>query len=162
MRNYRRVLLGTAAFAAVALGLFLFFASGKSPPPDAVSLSGTATQGRFTAIGYLFGEFVKTRHRSPASFEELVQFGKQLPFEQGGPIEFTEAFVTSPRDMKPIVIIYGLGSLKLWSGQKNGGKDGPIVAHEQSGVGGRRFVVFLDSNRVTELTEAEFKKNIQN
>jgi hypothetical protein len=165
MNKYARIGLG-AAFVIAAAGAIILLVMRPKSRPDAVTLEGTAVQGRLSAVGHLYAQFREARGRSPDSLEEFVQFGRQLP-GSNGPIVFDEAYLTLPRDKQIMVIRYGL---KLptppprpemgGDGPVFTGENGPILAYEQTGVNGRRFVVFAGSNRVEEVDEEAFKQHV--
>jgi hypothetical protein len=145
----KKYLLGAAGALALAFAVVLFVLPGKKTRPDAVTPDGTKVQIQLIRIANFYRLFLDTKGRSPVSFEELVQLSREFHDE------IKEESLILPRDKQRMVILYRVA-------RSAPGKQDPIVAHEQSGFGGRRFVVFLDSNRVTELTEAEFRKNMQN
>ena len=69
-----------------------------------------------------------------------------------------EAFV-SLRDNEPFVVVYGVAAGTL------GAKDGPIIAYEKTGVGGRRLVAdvntqlfHLDDQRLQEMLKPKNKQ----
>jgi hypothetical protein len=80
----------------------------------------------------------------------LNEFGQALPTQEGGPVTLTDEFLISPRDNKPIVIRYGLDL-----SQESAGSE-PILAYEQDGYHGRRFVVYARTGNVEEIDEAQF------
>jgi len=142
--------LGGAASIALALGLFLLL-TGEKTRPDAVTPDGTNVQVHLLEVGNIYRLFQDSRRRSPASFEELVLFSRGLELDSA----LKEESLLLRRDKQPMVIRYGV---KL-SGP---GKQGPIVAHEQTGFNGRRFVIYSGStNLVEEVDEATFQKGLQ-
>jgi hypothetical protein len=66
------------------------------------------------------------------------------------PKNLDAAFV-SDRDKEPLVVIYGQGVSAISGDSKQ------VVAHEKTGVGGKRLVVFL-STKVDVVDEAELEK----
>ena len=128
------------------------------PTQEVVTVDGTATQMRLSTVSELYTAFTDRKGRPPAHFEEMRAFGAALSPSQGGPINVTEEFLVSPRDNSPLVVRYK-APLRPKSGDSTGPvADGPVVSHEHTGVGGRRFVVFGGSNRIEQVDEARFKE----
>ncbi len=157
-----KMLIGLAV-AAIGIGVILLAVKPTSRSV-AVTLDGTAVQSRLGSIGYLYALYRESRGRSPASLEELNEFGRKLR----EPSWFNEEFLRLPRDKQPVVIRYDLKLLPPRARQETDGEgpifgtiDGPILAHEQSGVNGRRFVVFAGSNRVAEVDDGVFQQSVQ-
>ena len=153
----------TRAWAGAVLAV-LAGAGCSGPNPDVVTVGGTATQLRLATLSELYTAFTDVRGRSPADFAEMRAFGAALPPSQGGPIEVSEAFLVSPRDGAPLVVRYK-APLRPDPARRSGSappgtvvENGPVVAYEQGGVSGRRFVVFGGSNRVEEVDESRFKE----
>lgn len=160
--NNKALMLGIAV-AIVGVGVVVLAMKPKSNT-DAVTLDGTAVQARLGSVGNLYAMYLESRGTSPATLEDLVVFGRKLK----DPIIFNEEFLTLPRDKQRMVIRF---SLKLPAPRPRNASDGdgpifstydgPILAHEQTGIHGRRFVVFAGSNRVTEVDDVTFQKNLQ-
>ena len=158
-----KILIGLAV-AAVGIGVVLLVTQLPNSKTDAVTLDGSAVQSRLGSVGSLYASYRESRGRSPASLEELVEFGRKLK----EPVIFNEEFLTLPRDKQLMVIRYGLKLPPPRARQQTdgegpifGGIDGPILAHEQTGVNGRRFVVFAGSNRVAEVDDGTFQQSVQ-
>jgi prepilin-type N-terminal cleavage/methylation domain-containing protein len=118
--------------------------------PDEVTPDGTIAQSRLNSAHWLYSKFREQRKRSPASAQELNEFGAALPSAEGGPVMLTEEFLISPRDQKPIVVRYGLDL------SRSGGNT--LLAHEQAGHNGRRFVVYAESGTVEEVDDSRFEQ----
>jgi hypothetical protein len=144
----KRPSLLIAAVALTVLGSL----GCQSELPDRVTPEGTVVQSRLTAIHWLYSTFRQKRNRTPKDAAELQKFGLELPSVEGGPVSLTDAFLVSPRDQKPIVVRYGLDL-----STSNTGKE-PLLAYEEDGVNGRRFVVYAVSGNVTELDSAAFEE----
>lgn len=136
---------------ALLSGVFLAAGCSDAKSTAVVSPDGTAAQGRLTTVAWLYGLHVELKQRSPAHYEELRVFAEKLPPAHGGPSGLAEPFLLSPHDKKPIVIRYGLKPPL----------DGQVVAHEQEGVNGRRFVVLGGSARVEQVEETRFKELVK-
>jgi hypothetical protein len=103
----------------------------------------------FRQIATQYGQFIsKNKGRSPASEQELKQFIKSNTAVTVGDVD--KLFVSS-RDNQPIVIRY-----KVATGMAPGGQ-APVIAHEQTGVGGKRLVAF-STTQVEEVDEARFNQ----
>lgn len=141
----------TALRNVILLGVILAAGCSSAKDAEVVTPDGTATQGRLTAIAWLYGLHVELKQRSPANYEELRVFAETLPAAHGGPSGLAEPYLISPRDKKPLVIRYGLKP----------GLDGQVLAHEQEGVNGRRFVVLGGSARVEQVDDARFRELVK-
>ncbi|MBA4067725.1 MAG: hypothetical protein C0501_29300 [Isosphaera sp.] len=146
------VLAGFLVLAAGA-GVAVYLLASPSRHPDAVTPEGTVTQTRLTSLAEVYALHGTLRKRPPASFEELRAFAAALSPQHGGPITLSEDRLTSLRDGQPLVVRYGLPLAEA--------APGPVVAHEQDGAGGRRFVVFVGTRRVEEVDEARFRELVR-
>ena len=117
---------------------------------EIVTVDGTAVQRRLASVHWLFNHYREHRGKAPAAMDELRVYGEKLPSLEGGPIVLTEEFLTSPRDKKPIRVRFGKAI-------PNAG-DGPLLAHEEDGFNGRRFVIYAVSGRVEELDDARWQE----
>jgi hypothetical protein len=145
------VLAGFLALAA-GVGVVLYLLLAPARRPDAVTPEGTVTQTRLTSLAEVYALHGQLRKRPPASFEELRAFAAALTPRHGGPIALSEDRLTSLRDGRPLVVRYGLSVA--------GAAPGPVVAHEQDGANGRRFVVFA-ANRIEEVDDARFNELVR-
>jgi len=64
-----------------------------------------------------------------------------------------DEYFTSTRDKQPIQIRFGVPVTNL-------GRNAPLVAHEQTGVRGKKLAVYAN-NKVEELDEAGLKQAIE-
>jgi len=137
--------------AVIALPL-LICAGGCSGPKreEIVTVDGTAVQRRLTSVHWLFNHYKQHRGTAPATMDDLRVYGEKLPSLEGGPIVLTEEFLTSSRDKKPIRVRFG-------KAMPNAGDD-TLLAHEEDGVNGRRFVIYAVSGRVEELDVERFQE----
>jgi hypothetical protein len=152
--SMKKYLLGAAGVIALALVVVLFVLPGKKTRPDAVTPDGTAVQFQMLRVANVCNRFIESHRRLPASFEELAQFSRGIQDE------INEKELILPRDKQPMVIRYGL-KLPPPRALRETDTDGPILAHEQTGVNGRRFVVFAGSNRVVEIDDGVFQQSVQ-
>jgi hypothetical protein len=121
----------------------------QAPPP-------TQQEVHLKALAVGYGMFIGNhRGRPPADEEEFKAFLRSLPPEQlpGQPGDIDALFV-SPRDNQPYVVRYNIGSTMPGPGQPM-----EVVAYEQTGVGGRRYVAFALGG-VEEVSEDELEKII--
>lgn len=160
MNDSLRMVAGAALTLLVDIVRFAF---RESPPPaNAVTPDGPAVQSRLQAIGYLHSLFHEARGRTPTSLAEFVEFGRRLPGPIG-PIVFDEPSLILARDRQPVVIRFGLQLPPARTRQPGDGdgaifveENGPVLAHEQTGAGGRRFLVYSRSDRVEEVDDGTF------
>ena len=105
-------------------------------------------------LAVFYGQFTgRHRGRSPANEAEFKEFLRSLSSEQLATFNVTdpESLFVSPRDQEPYVIIYGSPSGPPGPG------GAPVIAYEQVGVGGKRFVA-SSIGAVEEVDEARFKE----
>lgn len=142
--------LRIGACSGLLLVVGIYTSGCTSSKPEVVTVEGTATQSRLTAVAWLYTLHVDLRGRPPATYEELRVFAETLPPAHGGPSSLSEAFLISPRDNKPLMIRYGL--------PLSPDRSGPVIAYEQEGVNGQRFVVYGGTSRIEQVNEARFKE----
>jgi len=113
-------------------------------------------QSSLKPLATLYGRFIGQHGGQPpadeAQFKEFINSGgKDLldTFNVGGA---DELFVSS-RDGKPYVVLYGPEATKGPPGPAGS----PVVAYEQEGVGGKRFVA-SSMGAVEEVDEARFQQ----
>jgi hypothetical protein len=109
-------------------------------------------QSNLRPLAHFYNRYVQeNRGRAPANEEEFKQFIRSRPSQdladQG--VTDVESLFVSSRDNKPYVVIYG------------GQAPSDVVAYEQEGVGGKRFVA-TNLGGVEELDEAGFSKRVPN
>ncbi len=142
----KKYLLGAAGAIALALAVVLFVLPGKKTRPDAVTPDGTSVQIQLLRVANVCQVFNESRGRLPANFEELVKFSRAIQDE------INEESLILPRDKQRMVIRFGV---KLSAPGKQ------ILAHEQTGFNGRRYVIFAGSNVVAEIDEGEFQESLR-
>jgi hypothetical protein len=106
-------------------------------------------------LAILYGQFIgQHRGRPPGSEEEFKEFVRSAGKEQLASFGVTdrEGLFISSRDKKPYVVLYGKSAP---AGEAR------VVAYEQEGQGGTRFVAD-DLGRVQEVDEARFKEMVPN
>jgi hypothetical protein len=113
-------------------------------------------QSNLKPLATLYGQFIgQHRGQPPADEAQFKQFitskGKDL-LRSFNVSSVDELFVSS-RDGKPYVVLYGAAATKGPPGPAGS----PVVAYEQEGVGGKRFVA-SSMGAVEEVDEARFKQ----
>jgi len=105
-------------------------------------------------LAIFYGQFTG-RHRGqpPASEAEFKEFVRSLPGDRlaGFNVSDPESLFISSRDGQPYVVIYGA------SNGPPGPGGSPVVAYEQTGKGGKRFVA-SSLGAVEEVDETRFKE----
>jgi hypothetical protein len=104
----------------------------------------------------VLGQYVgQHRGQLPANEAELKDYLSKLKKEQLAAfgIQDYNSLLVSSRDHKPYVILYGSES----KGNPPGPGGQPVIAYEQEGAGGKRFVA-SSLGAVQEVDEAEFKR----
>jgi hypothetical protein len=133
--------------ALVFFGIAIFGCTRQDPPI-------TQQEAHLKALAVCYGRFL-AQHRGtpPKSEAEFKEFIQKMPADQlpGGSSDPNSLFV-SPRDNQPYVVRYDLDRSQLMPGPKM-----PIIAHEQTGVDGKRYVADI-VGQVKEVEEAEFNE----
>jgi hypothetical protein len=134
----------------VVLGLVSLFplVSGCSKPiePQAVPLA----HDRIQKLASICRDFAVSQKRQPANVDELKAWAKKLPKDKLAVLgieNVDEAFV-SPRDQQPYVLV-------------RGGPQMMIQAHEKTGEGGKRYVVYTTGS-VFEMADKAFNELMSN
>jgi hypothetical protein len=123
------------------IGLTAAFISGCEQQATSVMEEVPPEQGHIYAVGMSYLTYQnKNEDKTPKSIDDLKPFLKQF----GDP----DKLLISPRDNKPYVILFNLPS--SLQGQY-------VIAYEQEGKDGKRFMVQTDG-RFWEVTPEELKK----
>lgn len=113
-------------------------------------------ESRLKPLALLYGQFTgRNRGNPPASEAQFKEFIRSRGPEQlasFGVDDVDELFV-SERDGKPYVVLYGEAA----QGNPPGPAGAPVIAYEQEGVGGKRFVA-SSMGAVEEVDEARFRE----
>jgi hypothetical protein len=113
------------------------------------SQSEETEQSHIKVLAIMYGKFMRpNRGQPPANekaFREYVEAQDNRLVKKIGGVD--QMFI-SERDQKPYVVFYG----------KDAQKANGVVAYEQEGVGGKRFVA--DELVVEELDEEQFRKRV--
>ncbi len=105
-------------------------------------------------LALLYGQYTgQHQGRPPANEAEFKQFIESLPKEQLASfgVDDPESLFISDRDNKPYVIIYGQATNPAGPG------DAPVIAYEQEGKNGKRFVATAIGS-VEEVDEERFRQ----
>jgi hypothetical protein len=137
---------------AVPLLLLFFSAGGCSDPGRSNQAEESSSLKPLAAF---YGKFVNQHGGKPPGNEaELKAFLKEPKNAESLRLEFkvadVDAMFISPRDNQPYVVIYG-----TLSGPPGPG-GAPVIAHEKTGVEGKRFVASA-LGAVEEVDEARFR-----
>ena len=108
-------------------------------------------------LAIFYGRFVPQHQGKPpkdeAEFKAYLQEPQNLEeLQKVFNVPNLDALFVSSRDQKPYVVIYGPTSGEGPAGQ-------PVVAYEQEGVNGKRFVA-SKMGAVEEVDEARFRKMV--
>ena len=139
----RRRLWLLAAFGAVSV-----VGCGKTEldPAAVANLKGLAG---------LYTDYAQAHQNAgPPDAEALKKHARAMdPRSAGGAgvdLSRLDEYFTSPRDKQPLQIRYGVAVTNL-------GSNAPLIAHEQTGVGGKKLAVFANG-KVQELDDAALKQ----
>jgi hypothetical protein len=121
--------------------------------------SAEREQSNLKPLAVFYGRYVgQHRGRTPANEQEFRKFIDSMGKEHLASMQVNsidELFISS-RDKKPYVVLYGLVSQT-----GNELPSATVVAYEQEGKGGKRFIARL-LGAVEEMDEAKFKQAVPN
>lgn len=142
MRRNFRLTLALFVFAS----LIMILGCGTETP--AVNAKD---QAQYKVLGILYGKFVSgTRGRAPSDQEQFLNYlsSKKPSWEKI--VSSAEQLVVSPRDGKPLVVLYG----EAYANQKS--SVAPWVAYEQEGIDGTHLAVNIRGT-IEEMDSAKLK-----
>ena len=143
----RRSRLGCTLFLLIVLSGILG-CGDETNSPTAVKLKGIANM-------YVDAAFNRYKNVGPPNETAFKSYLKGQPDHVLGSHGFKkdaiDASFVSERDNEPFVIIYGIKITGI------SGKEGPVVAHEKTGRGGR-YLVSLTNGKVLQVDEAGLKE----
>ena len=121
---------------------------GCNPPaePEAVQQQLASMRGLAVSYGQYCSQHRGRPPRSEEAFKKFIESQGDAFLESFGATEIDDLFV-SPRDGEPYVVVYG--------------KKAEVVAYEQTGADGMRFVAY-DIGAVEEIDEATFEEKVPN
>src|SRR5687767_8303954 len=117
------------------------------------------TAARLKGLATMYLDYIVAKGgNAPASEAELKKHMRTVDAIQLNLAGFErdkidEAFV-SERDKEPFVVLYGIAPGTL------GAKDGPVVAHEKTGVAGKRLVVNVGTE-VSHVNEEQLQEMLK-
>jgi hypothetical protein len=126
---------------AVALVLFFAFAAAgcASGPADSGALDRETAH--LKVVGLLYGRYMQAHGgAAPSDQDKFVAYIQREPENWNRLAPTAADLLTSPRDAQPLVILYG-GAVEE---PVDGGF--PWIAHEKTGVAGRRLAVNARGN----------------
>ncbi|MFW5693154.1 MAG: hypothetical protein ACOCWL_02965 [Thermoguttaceae bacterium] len=113
-------------------------------------------ESRLKPLAVLYGQFTGRNRGNPpandAQFKEFIRSHDAEQLASLGVDDVDELFV-SERDGEPYVVLYGDAA----QGNPPGPAGAPVVAYEQEGVRGKRFVA-SSMGAVEEVDEARFRE----
>lgn len=119
---------------------------------DAPVAAGGQGEKVLTAVVQAYVTHLRThRYKAPANeaeFKDVLQQAGAGILERAG-VKTVDQLLVSPRDFQPFVIAYGKDASRLL--------EHDIVAHEKTGVSGRRLVGY-DLGYVEDVDEQTFKR----
>jgi hypothetical protein len=111
-------------------------------------------QSNLKPLAVLYGQFTaQHRGQAPSNEDEFKKFIQALPPEKLASFKVAnvDILLVSARDQKPYVVVYGPAP-SAGSSPTN-----RVIAYEQTGVGGKRFVAF-SVGKIEEVDQARFKE----
>jgi len=141
----RKVVSGQVVLGLIAL-FPLMSGCSQSTEPQVPPLGHL----RIQKLGSICTQFAVSQRRQPSNVDELKAWAKKLPKEKldaMGIENIDEAFI-SPRDQHPYVLV-------------RGGPQMMIQAHEKTGEGGKRYVLY-STGSVFEMADGAFKEIMAN
>jgi hypothetical protein len=143
-------LRSTTRLAVLGLGALALAAAGCGPSSPHMNARpevppGEAELRKIVALYLAYGQ--AKNNQSPANAEALKAFAKGLPKAKLQELEIDDVdkVFISPRDNQPFVVI-----------PRSGPGPGRLVAHEKTGVNGKRLIA-AGQGSVREVDEAAFK-----
>jgi hypothetical protein len=115
-------------------------------------------QSTLKPLAVFYGRYISSHMgQPPPNEEEFKKFVSSLPAEdlKGFNLTSADQVFVSDRDKQPYKVIYGVPS------GPPGPAGAPVIAYEQQGVGGKRFVA-SNLGAVEEVDEAKFKEYVPN
>lgn len=154
--SYTLVFRRWLALLLVAIGLLVApWSVGCSRPSE---VPQTESEIHLKAFAVLYGRYVGShRGQTPPSEADFKKYIQGLPKEQLDALKVTavDSLFVSPRDGQPYVVKYKIAL------PPPGPQGAPLIAHEQTGQGGKRYVAnsLGDVQLVDESKFQELAKN---
>ncbi|MER3441201.1 MAG: hypothetical protein C4296_07505 [Gemmataceae bacterium] len=127
----------------------------------------TTEPPHLTKLGRVITRYMaNNKGQPPKSEKELRDFVKTLKPDDWKDLNIdpSEDIWTSPRDKQPYKFYFeraaAAEAARLKGDTKAGQTGTPIIAAEQTGVNGKRYVLYSVGGSVVEVTDDEFKKMV--
>ena len=125
---------------------------------------GTETEAsNLKPLAILYGRYIGQHQGPPPANEaEFKTYLNELSSEELAEFGITDSasLLISSRDKKPYVVLYGKGggAAGIPGGPGGGSESDAVIAYEEEGVGGTRFVATSSLGAIEEADEARFKE----
>lgn len=141
--------------AGAVLYLCILFGGCSPPGPE----PAPPTQGRLRALVVLRGQFLgQHRGQPPRDEAEFRAFAEQQQASLASfDVKSVDELFVSDRDGEPFVINYSAAASSGPPAPTNPAGPGSWVAHERTGVGGKRWIA-LDPGQIEEVDEARLRE----
>lgn len=111
----------------------------------------SAERAQMKVLGILYGKFISgSRGAAPKGQEQFVEYLSSTKASWEKLVDSPEQLLESPRDGKPLVMLYGNAYKKQPAGAA------PWLAHEQEGVDGKKWAVNI-RGMVEEMDSEQIK-----
>ncbi|QDT73566.1 hypothetical protein [Lacipirellula limnantheis] len=141
---YRRRALSDLPLGLLVAGLLLIAGCGTAP-----AASSDRATDHMKVVGLLYAEYLASHSgAAPANQESLVAFLEREPANWNKLAPSAGALLNSPRDGKPLIVVYGKKPAEPADGSL------PWVAYESETVDGQRMMVNL-RGQVRQIGEQE-------
>ncbi len=142
MRRFIALIVPTLALTFCLTGLL---GCGSKPPPQ------PKVAAHLQTLAVLYGQYRGEKGQSPPDLATFKKFIESLPADRLMGNTPDELFM-SPRDKQPYVVIYNVKP----TGMPGGPDPVPLIAYEQTGVGGKRYIADVMVG-VQEVDEGAFQ-----
>jgi len=110
------------------------------------------------AVASMYTEYSAAHSNTgPTDLDSFKKFARTIDSRTLGSLGIElnrlDDFFVSPRDKQPLQIRFGVPVTNL-------GQNAPLIAHEQTGVGGKKLAVYAN-NKILELDDAALKQAIE-
>lgn len=138
------------AFSVILLSTSLltpsFVGCSNSPTADL-----SVERAQMKVLGILYGKFISgSRGAAPKSEEQFIEYLSSTKPSWENLVDSPEKLLESPRDGKPLVMLYGNAY------KKQPPSAAPWLAHEQEGVEGKKWAVNI-RGMVEEMDSEQIK-----
>ncbi len=141
----RRFLISMVPALSLAFCLSSVPGCGSKPPPQ------PKVAAHLQTLAVLYGSYRGGKGQSPPDLAAFKKYIESLPTDRLMGNTAEELFI-SPRDKQPYVVIYNVKP----TGMPGGTDPVPLVAYEQTGVDGKRYIADVMVG-VKEVDESPFQ-----